>query len=219
MKPRCILFDVDGTLINTWDLYMEVYWRTLRHFQGDHITKEKVIAMRPTSELHFIRKNIGDDRLEDAHKVMMHYYERYHDELFGGIYRGVPELLQAVRNEAIAIGIVTGKSSHAWRITSSKVLLGEFNIIIVDDDVEHPKPHPHGIRQAVETVEAAPDETVYVGDTVSDFIAARDAGVRGLLVLWSKNDGEKQAFISRAEESGARDFFEHPDELVQALLH
>jgi len=218
MRPRCILFDVDGTLINTWDLYMEVYWRTLRDFKGDHVTKETVLAMKPTSELHFIKQNIGEDKLEDAHKIMMQYYERLHDELFGGVYTGVPELLEAIRADGCSTGIVTGKSWRAWQITSKKIRLGTFDSIVVDDNVDHPKPHPQGMRQALDDLKVLYEETLYVGDTVSDYKAARAAGIRGVLVLWAKSDQEKEKFIARARENGAKEFYEHPDELMHDLM-
>jgi len=218
MTPQCVLFDVDGTLIDTWDLYMEVYWRTLRHFNGDHIAKDTVLSMKPTSELHFIKKNIGSDKLREAHGVMMQYYDQLHDSLFGGVYEEIPALLQSIRERGLLSGIVTGKSSRAWNITSSKIDIGTFDVEIVDDDVEHPKPHPHGLQQALERLNLSGSDCVYIGDTVSDFKAAREAGVRGLLVLWAKNETEKKNFISRARENGAEEFFDHPHEIIQTVI-
>ncbi len=218
VKSRCILFDVDGTLINSWNLYIEVYWRTLRHFQGHNITKDAVLKMKPTSELQFIKKHIGNDRLKEAHDVMMDFYERMHDSMFGGIYPGISDMLNKVRSSNKVTGIVTGKSTRAWEITSSKIYLGDFDVVVADDDVEQPKPDPEGILTALQTVGASEDESIYIGDTVSDFKAARDANVRGILTLWAKSSAGKKTFVSRARENGATEFVDRPEELIEHIV-
>lgn len=219
MTSRYILFDVDGTLINTWDLYMEVYWRTLQRFNGNHITKEFVLASKPTSELHFIKKHIGPEMLDEAHTVMMDLYEELHDTMFGGVYAGVREMLGEVRRSGAVTGVVTGKSTRAWEITTSKINIGDFDVTIVDDDVELPKPAPEGILAALRKVNASPAECVYIGDTISDYKAAQDAGVRSITALWAKsNPSEKDEFVRRARDNGVREFVDHPEELIKRIV-
>lgn len=217
MSLRCILFDVDGTLINTWKLYMEIYWRTLRHFKGEHITREDVLSMKPSSEIHFIKENIGEDNVDEAHEVMIRYYDQYHDSLFGGVYPGVREVLDQLRAKGYLLGIVTGKSSRAWNITSLKVELGRFDVIVADDDVQAPKPDPQGIEKALHTLNVSPEHTIYIGDTLADFKAARAAGVRCMIALWAKDGEEKESFIVRTRGHGATEFLHHPHELLEAL--
>lgn len=53
---RCVLFDLDGTLVDTWDLYVEAYTRTLELSYGRRLTLDKLIELGPTSELRFFRR-------------------------------------------------------------------------------------------------------------------------------------------------------------------
>ncbi|NIQ55674.1 MAG: HAD-IA family hydrolase, partial [Gammaproteobacteria bacterium] len=65
-------------------------------------------------------------------------------------------------------------------ITSAAVELGGFDAVIVDDDVTDSKPDPAGLRKALALLDADPDDTIYVGDTMGDMRAAAGAGVQGV---------------------------------------
>ena len=213
---NAILFDVDGTLVGTKDLYMEAYRTAVRKYVRRDLSDEDIMALRPTSELAFLRAVVAEADLEAC---LQDFYEAYgglHSRLFTGVYDGVPDLLSAIRDAGIPTGIVTGKSRRSWEITSAVAALGPFDVLVFDEDVRAPKPDPHGLEQAMESLGLDPGSGVYVGDTVSDMEAARAAGLRAIAALWGWVPERREAYQERMRETGA-EMVESPAEL-RALL-
>ena len=216
--PGAILFDLDGTLIATRRLYLEAFADALEPVLGHRPSHEEMMARRPRAEVRFLEEVGGT--LEHAGVMTRFYaaYARRHTEDFEGIYPGVPELLGALRAQAIPMGMVTGKSRRAWEITRNHVAfhLGSFEAQVFDDDVPAPKPDPTGIRLALAALGAHPHTSWYVGDTTSDLEAACRAGLTPVGVLWSKRPHERGPFRKLAHDLGGR-APETPRDLLLAL--
>ena len=213
MEISCILFDLDGTLINTWDLYLEAYRLTVQPYVRKPLTVEDIRHSKPTPELHFIERVIPENEKDHAFRRFITHYGNLYDSASGGIYTGVSEMLKKLREAGYPLGIFTGKSRMAWDITSRKENLGHFDVVITDNDVEHHKPHPEGLRKAAGMLNLDPSSSLYVGDNLMDFHTARDAGTFYAAALWSKSGEEKKEFRELAEKEGVRHFLEHPNDL------
>jgi HAD superfamily hydrolase (TIGR01509 family) len=215
---RWVLFDVDGTLIDTWDLYIESFLRSLEDLVGRRLTLEELAAMHPTSEFHVIRQVLAaDEDLPEAHEGFLAHMRALHPELFAGVYPGVPDMLDALRARGLVLGLVTGKSRGAWAVTAPLVALGDFAATVMDDDVAHPKPAPEGILAAIEQLGADTTATVYVGDSVNDARAAQAAGVRFAAALWAKSAEERPVFLEKVQAEGAWALVPEPSALVELL--
>lgn len=195
--PSAILLDVDGTLIATQRLYIECYRQAVLPYVGRELTREEILALRPRSELRFLRDVVGRERLaaclEDFHRA----YDRLHDEHFEGIYDGVREMLAGLRQGGFPLGIVTGKSRRSWESTRVRAELEPFDVLVFDDDVDEPKPDPQGLRLALERLGTEPDGVVYLGDSLSDVEAAAAAGLRPAAALWARKAENRAAFLER----------------------
>jgi len=211
-----VLFALDGTLIGTRRLYLECYRRALAPYVGRALTDDELLAYKPRSEIRLLKAIAGDDAIATCLADFHRHYEALHDELFQGIYPGIPELLASLRQRRTLIGLVTGKSRRSWEITTVRAQLGPFDVIVLDDDVSAPKPDPEGILLALARLRADPATTLYVGDSISDMVAARAAGVRPAAVLWSKRESERGSFAQRAQAEGAI-LLHEPSELIAAL--
>ncbi len=221
MKP-VVLFDLDGTLIDTWDLYVRAMERTLEEIGHGQIPVDRLASLRLNSEPRLLGYFVSQDEVGGAHQRFLSNYHSLHGTCFGGVYPGVPELLSTLRDRDIKTGIITGKSRGAWDITRRHVRLGEFDIMVFDDDVSVPKPDCEGLLKAVSDLETSPDETVYVGDSVDDLKAAKAAGIGFLAALWSKTDPEIRSFKSAAEKVGDYTSMELPldvDRFLQDSLN
>jgi HAD superfamily hydrolase (TIGR01509 family) len=217
-RVHWVLFDVDGTLIDTWDLYIETFLRTLEAHVGRRLTLEELAAMHPTSELRVLRQVLAsDEELPDAHDGFLTHMRSLHPELFAGVYDGVPEMLAALRARGLILGLVTGKSKGAWAVTAPVAALGEFAVAVMDDDVAAPKPAPDGILEAVALLDADPAATLYVGDSVNDMRAAQAADVRFAAALWDKSDEERPRFVEKVTAEGAWALLPEPASLVDLL--
>lgn len=186
---KVILFDLDGTLIDTLHLYIESYLKTIERYPDiELLTLDEIKELNPTSEYRTLEKIIGKARAGEAYRVFMENYRRAHDDCFRGVYPGVLSMLETLREKGFTLGIVTGKSNIAWEVTSMYVRLGKFDVVITDDDVTEPKPHPEGIIKAMNILNVPGEETdrvIYIGDSLSDLMAADAAGVIFGAALWS----------------------------------
>jgi HAD superfamily hydrolase (TIGR01549 family) len=214
---RGVLFDLDGTLIDTWDLYLEAYTRALTlHFKR-RLSLEELKALRPTSELRLLRRVLTPPATEVAQQEFLRQYRGLHPVLFGGTYPGVPEMLAALRGMGLLLGIVTGKSRAAWEITASHAKLGSFHVIVTDEDVQEAKPSPEGLALALGRLAIPPAEALYVGDSAGDAGAARAAGVRFAAALWPKERREAAVFLRQVREIAEPLELPSPGSLTAAL--
>lgn len=214
---RCVLFDLDGTLIDSLELYVQAVKRTLKDTIFEEVPTERLTTLRLNSEPRLLGYFVSSGEVETAHRRFLANYSLLHEEYFDGVYPGVQELLASLRRNGFKTGIVTGKSRGAWEITRSHAGLGDFDTLVFDDDVSMPKPDCEGIVKAMTNLGASPGETVYIGDSVSDLEAATGAGVGFLAARWSKTEAEISSFEKAAAEIGPCTWVEHPN-AVEAFL-
>jgi phosphoglycolate phosphatase/pyrophosphatase PpaX len=214
---NCILFDLDGTLIDTWDLYITAYRLTLQHFTRKLLEPVDIIRLKPVSERRLLNAQIPGNRQEEAREYFFHYYGALHHQLFGGVYPGIMGMLNLLRGEGKKLGIVTGKSKRSWEITRGVIDLGRFDVVITDDEVHEAKPHPEGLMKALTRLRLLPEEAIYIGDSLADLKAATTANVRFGAAIWPKAPEERQTFRTDAESGGAWLCFSTPDEITAIL--
>jgi pyrophosphatase PpaX len=214
---RGVLFDLDGTLIDTWDLYVEAYTRALEPHFKRRLSLEELVALRPTSERRLLSRALGAPELEAAHREFLRQYRELHPLLFGGVYPGVAEMLAALRGMGLHLGIVTGKSRPAWEITARHAALGSFQAVVTDEDVQEAKPSPEGLHLALVRLAIPPTEALYVGDSTGDARAASAAGLRFAAALWPKERREAEAFLGQVREIAEPLELPSPASLTAAL--
>lgn len=215
----CVLFDLDGTLINTWDLYITSYRLTLQHFTGKALEPTDIVKLNPITERGLLYAQIPENRREEALEHFFHCYASLHHKLFGGVYPGIREMLDLLRRKGKKLGIVTGKSRKAWDITCGAIEVGRFDVVITDDEVKEAKPHPEGLIKALAYLRLLPGEAVYVGDSLVDLQAATAANVRFGAAIWPKALEERHTFQTEAESKGAWRYFSTPDEITATFGH
>lgn len=212
-----ILFDLDGTLINTKSLYLEAYRRAVEPYVRNDLSHDDIRALRPTSEIAFLRAVVGESDFEACLADFYQAYEALHIDRFHGVYEGVDEMLGAIREAGIPLGLVTGKSRRSWEITRAVAdSLEPFDALVFEDDVRAPKPDPHGLELAVAALGVDAANAVYVGDTLTDMEAAAAAGLRPIAALWAFGDDRRAAHLERIRPLGAIPV-ERPSELLAAL--
>lgn len=217
---RHILFDLDGTLIDTWRLYMEAYRQTFEDFYGRPFQATEtlaLLALRPRSETWLLQKVLGRQDHVEAFALFLDHYRRLHDTHFDGPYAGVPDMLRALRDQDYRLGIVTGKSRPAWAITETKAALVPFDVVVTETDVHNPKPDPEGIQAAAGALKATVADTVYVGDSLLDGEAAAAAGIPFWAAAWAKGPDETEAFARDARQRGAAHVLTSPADLLTVL--
>ncbi|CAN5833725.1 pyrophosphatase PpaX [soil metagenome] len=198
--PQAILFDLDGTLIDSFHLYLEAYRRALTPYLGRRPELEDFVARRPSAERAFLAEWIGAEDADECHAAMCRHYSDLFPSLSEGVYDGVPEMLAALRAAGYPLGIVTGKGRALWEVTQGAIPLGDFDVVVTEDDVQHVKPDPAGLLLAASRLGVDVEAAVYIGDSPSDLEAGRQAGMRIGAALWPKSaEGEKEQFIEAVQ--------------------
>lgn len=220
MHPEihAVLFDVDGTLIDSYRLYLEAYRRALEPVLGYAPDDAELTARRPSAERLFLSEWVGPELAEQCHQRMCQHYESLHGALAEGAYDGVREMLAHLRSAGLRLGVVTGKGRRAWEITVRHLDLGPFEVVVTEDDAEHPKPDPGGLLRALEALGVPPERAAYVGDSLGDLQAGRAAGVRVGAALWPKTDpADRQRFLESLGVAPPHWLLEHPADLSRVL--
>ena len=146
---------------------------------------------------------------------MVAAYDALAEELLGGFFDGVPEMLEALHGAGVRTGIVTGKSRRAYEATVRHARLEGFEVVVLEDDVPHPKPDPGGIREALRRLGADGEPGVYVGDTPMDVEAAHAAGLIGAAALWGRAEEDRAEVAAKlADEVWG---LLRPDDLLRRL--
>lgn len=179
-----IMFDFDGTLMDTTDLIIESFKYTVRkHLNYDIDAKD----LYPTFGRPLIEalEELAPNRGEELIKTYREFNLYNHDQMVN-IFDHVPETLAALKDRKIKLGIVTSKS----RATLEKGLelynlKPYFDAIVALEDTVRHKPHPEPILHCLQLLQATPDQALYVGDSPHDIKCAHQAGVKAVAVRWS----------------------------------
>lgn len=216
--PAAVLFDLDGTLIDTYRLYLECYRRALEPHLGYAPADEEIAARRPASERALLTEWLGEERGRASHAEMRRLYGELFRTMHEGTYPGVHEMLSALRTAGLRLAIVTGKGRDAWDVTRGHAGLGEWDVVITDDDVHAAKPDPGGLVAAADALGIAPERAVYIGDSTADMKAGRNAGMRIGAALWAKTaPGEADEFVRRIDALRPDWIFARPSDVTRAF--
>lgn len=209
--PAAVLFDLDGTLVDSYRLYLESYRRAVEPVLGRPPSDEEIVARGPAAERQFLSEWIGADRVDECHDALCRHYSRLQGALGDGPYDGVREMLIGLASAGYLLGIVTGKGRRIWDLTEPALPPGLFDVVITEDDVAIPKPDPEGLSIAAAALRLPPERIVYIGDSRSDLAAGRGAGMSVGAALWPKTDpGDRERFLAEIEDLAPDWLFERP---------
>ncbi|HEX5387420.1 MAG TPA: HAD-IA family hydrolase [Gemmatimonadales bacterium] len=182
---RTVLFDLDGTLIDSIRLILDSYHHTLaEHGLPPRDDREwlKLVGTPLSSQFAEWKDDAG--RLEALIATYRAYNLANHDRMVR-VYPGVVDAVREIKASGCQTGLVTSKARagalRGLRLVGLEALM---DVLVCCDEVVNPKPHPEPVERAVALLGAAPAETVYVGDSIHDMRSGRAAGVRTAAALW-----------------------------------
>lgn len=182
MPFDAVLFDLDGTVLDTIELILGSYRHTFRA-HGLPVPSDERILANLGMPLEACLAPFVDDPA--AILAMVETYQAHNHATHDGLvraYPGIPELLGALE---VPSAVVTSKRRAATELGLRIASLSDaFDVLVCADDVANRKPHPEPVLRAVELLGVELDRTLFVGDSTFDLIAGRAAGVRTAGVLW-----------------------------------
>lgn len=183
MSIKSILFDMDGTLIDTNELIMESFKHTFRMY-GLTFTQEEMLQFNGPPLIDTFT-SILPDEAED----MIHTYRKHNLANHAKYVRSFPyvrEVIEELQIKNVKMAIVSTKLRSSIQLGLKDSGLDDlFTTRIGLDDVNHAKPHPEPIHIAMERIGADKETTLMVGDNHHDIEAGQNAGVQTAGVAWS----------------------------------
>lgn len=183
-KITTILFDLDGTLINTNDLIIATFLHTLGKYYPNQYKRDDILPfIGPSLKETFT--GIDPDRVEEMILEYRTFNLENHDLLVKE-YKGVLETVQTLKEKGYKLGIVTTKMyDSVLRGIRFANLEPFFDCIIALDHVTKEKPDPEPIFKALEKLDSKPEEAIMVGDNYHDILAGKNAGTLTAGVGWT----------------------------------
>ncbi|QDQ00072.1 pyrophosphatase PpaX [Lysinibacillus fusiformis] len=184
MTVKALLFDFDGTLLNTNELIIQTFMHVLEErFPGQYSPKDCLKFIGPS-----LKQTFSDITPGEEDEMIANYRTwnmLHHDELVTE-YPDVVSTLEQLKSMGIKLAIVSTKRNEM--IDRGLSILGAthlFEIRIGSNDVKNVKPDPEPVLLALERLGLTKEEAIMIGDNSHDIEAAHNAGVRAAGVAWS----------------------------------
>jgi len=181
-----VLFDVDGTLVDSIPAYIEV-GRLAAKAHG-YTLSEQFVRDTMNRNNHAFWELVVPEQAKDRDTILeslrttsRQHWPRLVEEMVRP-FAGVRRCLESLRGAGHQLGIVTASGGGSMRSLSRADLDEFFDVVVTRHDVATQKPAPDGIERAMQQVSRCPVDTVYVGDSVVDIQAAEAARVECIAV-------------------------------------
>jgi len=180
---KVVLFDLDGTLVDTIALILASFRHATREVLGEALPDD-VLLHNVGVPLRVQMEEFAPGHSEELLTVYRAYNARVHDEMIAE-YAGTEQALAELRARGLTLGVVTSKSSAPARRSLGVFGLEQyFDILLSSDDTEIHKPDPFPLLEAARRLDIDPAHCVYVGDSPHDMTAALAAGMLAVAALW-----------------------------------
>jgi HAD superfamily hydrolase (TIGR01549 family) len=179
---KCVIFDVDGTLIDTEEGILASLKRVVKEELNQDIDLDKLrFALGITGDAALSK--LGIKNIAKANQNWIKYIEDYSHLI--KVYDGIEEILIRLNNAGIYTGIVTSRTVQEIENDLLPFGLQKYiNTIISADDTEKHKPDPDPLLKFIEVSKTSPSSALYIGDTIYDMKCANGAGIDFALALW-----------------------------------
>lgn len=180
-----ILFDLDGTLLNTRELINRSFIHTFEHFFPDKVLTDEELDsfFGPALRQTFSRYTEDEKQIEEMVQYYREFNVKAHDEMVTA-FPGAKSLIKTLARKGYKVGVVSSKKTdlveHGLDLFG---MLDNVRVVIGEEDVKEPKPNPEGILTAMEQLHSK--KALYVGDGVGDIEAGKNAGIDTVGVLYS----------------------------------
>ena len=212
MRFRIVLFDLDGTLIDSGAIILASMRHAVTTVLGREIPDEE-LGLSIGGLGIVAQMNAIDPERADA---LLEAYRVHNDELHETLeaFDALLDVLPKLRDEGRQLGLVTAKRHRTVALAFDRfpALASAFDVVVAHEDTERHKPEPEPVLLAVEKLGGAPEEAVYVGDSPFDVGAAKAAGVFAVAVGWGGIHPDER-LLAEAPDA----FVRTPEELLGVI--
>lgn len=209
-----VIFDLDGTLLNTLGDLREAVNYALSTYGYPIKSLEEVRLAVGNGVAKLIERVIPDGLdnpdFEPCLSLFREYYSQHLQELTVP-YPGIPELLSELRQKGYHLGIVSNKFDAAVKQLKEEYFPETISVAIGESSGVRKKPAPDCVWKALKELGSDSEQTVYVGDSDVDVMTAHNSGLRCVGVAWGFRDAQV------LKQAGADAIIDRPGELLPLL--
>ncbi len=196
---RLILFDLDGTLIDSQKIFVHSILAALSRLGISNVFSERDIAKLFGKPLLNVVESLGVQR--ETESVVQLYREEYFNRKHSlALFPGVLDSLDFLREEKFIMTLVTNRSTDVANEIAAEVKILQYFSHVLGSDKYKPKPNPDMLITAMKLNSANRTNTIFVGDSEVDYIASKACGVKFVRFLNSKGHWDDAFSL---ESSGA----------------
>jgi len=181
---KAVFFDLDGTLLDTFDLIYESFKHVYKNFLNKDITREEIYPYfgKP---LIYSFENLDPETIDQVIAAYREFNLQHHDQMVKP-FPGAKETLEKLKLRGKILAVITSKvKSTALRGLKLFNLDQYFDLVVALEDTEKHKPDPAPVLYALKFFQLKPEQCLMVGDSPHDMVSAQRAGVKTAAVKWS----------------------------------
>ncbi|MBQ0079054.1 MAG: HAD-IA family hydrolase [Eubacterium sp.] len=180
-----ILFDFDGTLMDTNNIIIESWQHTFRTLEGREESLERLIPTFGEPLSRTMAEFFPNIPVEESIEVYRSF-QRDHFTGYIELFPGVKEMVHEAKAAGYKTAIVTSRLVNTTTEALTKFgIIDDFDVIVTPEDTDKHKPDPEPALVALRKLGAKPENAVMLGDTMFDILCANNAGVKSVLVGWT----------------------------------
>lgn len=216
MSCKVVIFDLDGTLLNTIGDLGAACNHVLRHYGYPQHTFDQYKLMVGNGITKLIERALpadhrSEEEVVEARTLFLPYYQQHIADLTRP-YGGVAELLEKLQKQGIKVAVASNKfESGTRRLIAEQFASIEFAAVMGQNDFRPVKPDPQIVTDILEKCNQHSSEALYVGDSGVDMTTARNAGVVSAGVTWGFRSREE------LEANGAKYIVDDCEELATLI--
>ena len=215
MKYKAVLFDMDGTVLDTLGDLAAAVNHTLREFSMPERSIAEVAAALGNGAAYLIAHTVPAGTPKELTDKVLAAYAPYYDahcDILTGPYDGIVPLMQKLRERGVKLAVISNKQDTAVKPLAEKYFPGLLEIAVGESAEVRRKPNPDAVLAALRHIGVERGDAIYVGDTEVDLQTARNAGMECASVDWGFRTREQLVKI------GAEHIFDTVQELEEYLL-
>ena len=192
IKVKSVIFDLDGTLIDSIDIYFTIVENALEKLGLPVVSRDKILAAAESENFKW-ELVLPQEVLKQKENIIAEAWAAINEiappmfEKNLKLIQGADSILQNLATQGLKLGLVTSTQNRYLQTKMQPLkdagVEDVFAVIITSDDVEKRKPDPEPLIACVRRLDMDADNCVYVGDTATDMKAGKAAGMRTVGVL------------------------------------
>ena len=214
MRYKAVIFDMDGTILDTLDDLAGSVNHALESYGFPPRSREEIRSFLGNGMAQLIRLSVPENTSSEQEQFVLEEHKKYyplHSAEKTRAYEGISELLRSLRSRGIKTAVVSNKRDENVKALVEKYFPGLFDVSVGSRDGVPRKPAKDLVEIALKELDVVKEDSIYIGDSDVDVATARNSGLDMITVLWGFRDREI------LEKCGVTVFAKNTDELTQML--